>query len=108
MPYVLTWIKASVCYCHDKTVIIKDVGKHITTKVILLSVYFCSWETFLLITHDFFFSEDVKLPVALIMYTSSRAAHVKSMVTLTEYLRNCCFVEALLDQLDIPNSETKV
>jgi len=29
------------------------------------------------------------------------------VVTLTEYLRNCCFVEALLDQLDISDSETK-
>jgi hypothetical protein len=55
-----------------------------------------------------FFSEVAKLPVVLIMYTPSQAAHVKCMVTLTEYLRNCCFVEALLDQLDISDSETKV
>lgn len=52
-------------------------------------------------------NENAKLPVVLIMYTPSRAAHVKCMVTLTEYLRNCCFVEALLDQLDISDSETK-
>jgi hypothetical protein len=55
-----------------------------------------------------FFSENVKLPVVLIMYTPSRASHVKCMVSLREYLRDCCFVEALLDQLDISNSETKV
>jgi hypothetical protein len=30
------------------------------------------------------------------------------MVALREYLRDCCFVEALLDQLDISNLETKV
>ncbi|XP_021922257.1 uncharacterized protein LOC110831033 isoform X2 [Zootermopsis nevadensis] len=50
---------------------------------------------------------DAKLPVVLIIYTPSHAAHVKCMVTLTEYLRNVCFVEALLDQLDIQVSETK-
>jgi hypothetical protein len=60
------------------------------------------------VTIDFFFLADAELPVVLIIYTPSRAAHVKCMVTLTEYLRNVCFVEALLDQLDIPDSETKV
>lgn len=56
----------------------------------------------------FFFPGDVKLPVVLIIYSPSQASHIKSVVALTEYLRNHCFVEALLDQLDIPDSETKV
>jgi hypothetical protein len=57
----------------------------------------------------FFFSPGgAKLPVVLIIYSPSQASHVKSVVALTEYLRNHCFVEALLDQLDIPDSETKV
>jgi hypothetical protein len=55
-----------------------------------------------------FFTGDAKLPVVLIIYTPSQASHIKSVVALTEYLRNHCFVEALLDQLDIPDSETKV
>lgn len=52
-------------------------------------------------------SGGAKLPVVLIIYTPSQASHIKSVVALTEYLRNQCFVEALLDQLDIPDSETK-
>ncbi|XP_021922250.1 uncharacterized protein LOC110831030 isoform X3 [Zootermopsis nevadensis] len=49
----------------------------------------------------------IKLPAVLIVYTPSRASHVEAMVALAEYLRNYCAVEALLDQLDVPETETK-
>jgi hypothetical protein len=48
------------------------------------------------------------LPAVLIVYTPSRASHVEAMVAFAEYLRNYCAVEALLDQLDVPETETKV
>lgn len=48
------------------------------------------------------------MPAVLIVYTPSRASHVEAMVALAEYLRNYCAVEALLDQLDVPETETKV
>ncbi|KAJ4434081.1 hypothetical protein ANN_16401 [Periplaneta americana] len=49
----------------------------------------------------------IKLPVVLIVYSPSRASHMATMVALAEYLRNYCAVEAMLDQLDVPETESK-
>ena len=53
-------------------------------------------------------SGDVKLPVVLIVHSPSRASHLKSVIALTEYLKNHCYIEALLDQLDVQSTKSKV
>ncbi|KAJ9588289.1 hypothetical protein L9F63_018341, partial [Diploptera punctata] len=52
-------------------------------------------------------STDVKLPVVLMIHTPSRASHLKSVISLAEYLKNHCYIEALLDQLDVQTTESK-
>jgi len=51
---------------------------------------------------------DIKQPKVLIIYIQSSTSHIKAVEELAKYLRNFCFVDALLDQLDIPKTETKV
>jgi hypothetical protein len=51
---------------------------------------------------------DIKQPKLLIIYTASNASHIRVMEELAKYLRKCCFVDALLDLVDIPKTKRKV
>jgi hypothetical protein len=51
---------------------------------------------------------DTKQPKLLIIYTASTVPHIRVVGELAEYLRKFCFVDVLLDILDIPKTKKKV
>ncbi|XP_069700697.1 uncharacterized protein [Periplaneta americana] len=84
-----------------KTLIASSIGCVVLILLVLLIL--CVWRR----RRRKRLSHNTKSPVLLVVYTPSRNSHVKCVLELTQYLRNFCNVEALLDQLDIPGTETK-
>lgn len=52
-------------------------------------------------------SSDATPPKLLIVYAQSTASHIRVVEEFAKYLNKHCYIEAMLDQLDIPETETK-